>query len=88
MQTRWEIALTGIDGTARLVAYTARRTKSCIGANFDARRAAILPFIDVTAAAWDRARMTYASPTWRFGFTGRTEIVAKQAGELPSLPEG
>jgi hypothetical protein len=38
-----------------------------------------------TDAAWDKACKRYIAPEWEFGFTGRTELVARQEGELPHI---
>ena len=86
--TRYELAVTDTAGQRWLVAYSARHTQNSVRANYAAVHPQIASMIDDSAARWDGARKRYVSSTWAFGFTGRTERVARQEGELPRIVGG
>ncbi len=81
--TSYEIAFHGIDGHKVLCGYSQRKTRACIAKMLVAMRDAVLPLIDETDADWNGR--AYTSPTWSFGFTGRTERQCIMEGELPPL---
>jgi hypothetical protein len=83
--TRYEIAVRDTSGKRWLVAYTERHTQRNICENFAKVHPLVERLIAPTDAAWDRARKRYIAAEWEFGFTGRTQLQARQDGELPHI---
>src|SRR5438046_605937 len=85
--TAYELAINTIDGRKLLIAYSQRRTTQCLLANMRAHRETLCRLIDDCQGDLNRTGPAYVAPTWRIGFTGRTERQAISEGELPRMSE-
>lgn len=84
-RTAYEIAINATDGRRFRICYSERRTVQCLLANMRAKGAVLATLIDDEDGDLRRAGPAYVAPTWRIGYTGRTQRQAIQEGELPPL---
>jgi hypothetical protein len=82
--TSYEIAVQAKDGRRFLIAYSQRRTVRCLMQNLHTHWGALLPLIDDGDYRREGLRIVGAGDWW-LGFSGRTELVARQDGELPRI---
>jgi hypothetical protein len=88
--TAYEVSFTAPDGTEYLVCYSERKTNRVLFEILAGHQAQICPLMDDTEGDLQRRTSwpAYKSPTWRFGFSGRTYRDMLTEGRLPSLSVG
>lgn len=82
--TAYEIAVQAGDGRRFLIAYSQRRTVQCLMSNINGCRKRLVPLIDDSDYCRDGLRIVGAGGWW-IDYSGRTEFVARQDGELPRI---
>jgi hypothetical protein len=94
MTTHYEIALKHTNGRAYFVAFTARRTKSCLADNAFTHRDALAKISGISANSnWQYSKSRgWFCGDWSLQFTGRTQFDIEGAAfpdpKLPSLEDG
>ena len=86
--TAYEISFKAPDGSQYLVCYSERKTNRALQDMLIRYRERVCPLMDETEGDLQRRTQwpAYQSPTWRFGFSGRTYRDMLHEGRLPSLP--
>lgn len=82
--TAYEIIVQAIDGRRFRLCYSERRTNRCLMQNVASFRNALLPLIDDGDYRMVGLRIVGAGGWW-IGYSGRTELVARQEGELSPI---
>ena len=88
MITRYEIAATHPDGRKWLIGYTPRKSRIGLLLAMQKHGQAIIDRLairdDLTFGEFVAQPLPHVMcDAWRIGFTGRTQLYAKRAGELP-----
>jgi hypothetical protein len=86
--TAYEVSFEAPDGTEYLVCYSGRKTNQALCEMLARYKDRVCPLMDDTEGDLQRRTQwpAYKSPTWRFGFSGRTYRDALTEGRLPSIP--